>query len=376
MSVHNWALVIQGPMVSYPPPKSWLHQVLAEHEREGQRAYEIEQDCARAIAETVRLAAPAVRQVVLSTWSDDANADIALRTAGRLGCDLVLSEDPGMGTWTWGRVPDNRWRQILSTMRALDRVRIDTSITHVIRTRTDQIIDVPAIVAAVEGQEGDPRPCSVGQRDYIYVPGVFESVPYAIDDFYFAGWIEDLRRFFSAQWEQRTSYRGVDSVHVDLVMKHVAGNLSGLFPRKVLPFELFPVVDATRDLNHMERPDTLGGRYLRLWSDILELSIKPLPRTVYENIVFRGVPYRLRFGRMFLEEWLSYRDDIGAFFRSRYPCAFARGDFGVRGMLLNYAPECAFLDQGGAISAAAHAAHVVRRVITGRYRSIKPEQLT
>lgn len=376
MTKHNWALVIQGPMVSYPPPKSWLYQVVAEHEREGLDTYPVEQDCSRAIAETVKRAGPAVRQVVLSTWSDDANADIARRTAGQLGCDLVLTEDPGKGTWTWGQVPDNRWRQVLSTVRALDPGIIDTGITHVIRMRTDQIIDVPSIVAAVEQQEGDPRPYSVGQRDYIYVPGVLETVPYAIDDFYFAGWIEDLRRFFSAQWELRTSYRGVDSVHVDLTMKHAARNLRGRLPRKIHPFELFPVVNATRDLNNVAGPNALGGRYLRLWSDILELSIKPLPRTVYEDIVFRGVPYRLRFGRMFLEEWLSHRDDIGEFFRSRHPYAFTSNDFGVRGMLLNYAPECAFLDRGGAVSAAAHAVHAVRRAMSGRYRGTKPEQLT
>lgn len=373
MTIHNWALVIQGPMVSTPPPKSWLFQSLEKHEREGRNAYAVEEDCSESISETLRLARPVVRHVVLSTWSGDQNAGIARTIASEHDCALVLSNDPGRGTWSWGSVPDNRRRQIRSTVRGLEHLLNETDATHVVRVRSDQIIDVPTIIATVEDQEGDDRPRSVGQIDYVYVPGILETVPYSIDDFYFAGRVEDIWRFFAAQWESRMTYRGVDSVHVDLVMKHVARNLRGTLAADVSPFELFPVVDARRDLDHPGRIGPLGARYLKLWSTILEHSIKPLPRSVYENITFRGVPFRLDFGRMFLEEWLAYRDDIGEFFRSRHSEAFTGSDFGLLGLLLNYAPECALLDRGDLLGLGARAVHTLRRAATDRYRGLSPE---
>jgi hypothetical protein len=377
MTSHEWALVIQGPMVSKPPPQSWLYQALEAHERAGRGTYPVESDCSSSITETVRRARSVVRHVVLSTWSDAADAAAARRLASQLGCDLVLGDDPGPGRWNWGAVPDNRWRQIHSTVRGLERVISATGATHVVRTRTDQIIDVASIAASIEQQEGDSRPQSAGQGDYIYVPGVLDIVPYAIDDFYFAGRVADVWQFFSAQWELRGNYRGVDSVHVDLVMKHVARNLRGTLPRRILPYELFPVVDATRVLSDSgRRISAPGARYLRLWSDILEVSLKPLPRAVYESIIFRGVPYRTPFERMFLEEWLEYRDDIAMFFLSRFPDAFARHEFGALGRLLNYAPECAALDRAGIVGAGARTAHFVRRALSGRYRGVRPEQLT
>jgi WavE lipopolysaccharide synthesis len=370
----DWALLIQGPLHSPLPGNSWLRDLLEREAANGRPMPAVNTDCTDAVLATVRNARPWVQNVVLSTWSDALNASMVRRIAGRLNCDIVLTEDPGRGEWSLGPLPDNRRRQVLSTLRGLDHVLGATTVRHVVRTRTDQVVDVGSIVAAVSEQAPDDRPRTVGQLAHIHVAGVLATVPYAIDDFYFAGRAEDLWRFFDAQWRLRHSYRGVDSVHADLVVKHLWCNLRGRLPG-VSMFEFFPVVDARRDLDHPGRRGALGARYLDLWATVLRHSLKPLPRAVYETLTFRGVPYRTTHQRIFLEEWQAHDGDLRGFYRSNWPEAFTDAPFGAAGLLLNYAPECAWIDAGGLPGELARRVHLARRTLSGRFAGRRPQLL-
>ena len=372
MGSENWTLVIQGPMHSPLPKRSWARDLIEDEARRTGRAPQPVVDCSAAVTKTIELARPGVQRVVLSTWSDDANASTAQKLAAGLDCDVVLSADPGRGAWPLGELPDNRQRQLLSTLVGIADV-LDHGGGRIVRTRSDQVVDVAVVMAAAErDRQGAAR--RVGQTGFVHVAGVFATVPYAIDDFYFAGAADDLWRFFSAQWERRAAYHGADSVHTDLVLKHLWCNLAHWF--ELSDYECFPVVDQCRDLDHGPRPGALGTRYLDVWCEILRHSLKPLPRQVYEALVFRGLPFRRPHERLFLEEWETWGGDLRPFFLSRWPDAFGGRTFGALGALLNYAPECRWMHWPGWAGTAARAAHQARRARSGRYRTLRPEPLT
>lgn len=370
MHGEDWALVIQGPLHSPLPAKSWLRDIVESDDR-----FSPLSDCTTSILETVRRSRLREGHVVISTWSDPANAEAARSLSRQLGCQVVTSDDPGLGTWPLGRLPDNRQRQILSSLRGLEWVVDHLGASYVVRTRTDQVVDVASIIDAVEGNRHQRhRARQAGQLDFIYVAGAFVTVPYAIDDFYFAGRIEDVWRFFDAQWGLRSAYVGVDSVHSDLVVKHMVRNLDRAVGRP-LSLQSYPVVDAQVDLDSRGHRTRLGARYLKRWCEVLATSLCPLPRQTYSGLVFRGVPFVLRHPRIFLEEWSTHIDDLGAYYRALAPEAFSPRPFGFPGIFLNYAPECAWMGETGRRGRLGRAVHDIRRRASGRYRGRVPERI-
>lgn len=349
----EWALVIQGPLVSPLPEKSWLRDLIDSRAAHGHPPEQVEDDCAPAIEATLANASGVLDTVLLATWNDPANAARARSLVSRFGIELLLLDDPGPSSWVPGGPADNRIRQIVSSVRGLEWIAERSNAAYAMRTRSDQIVDVASAIQYVAGaaRASRARAHQAGQLDFVYVPALFVASPYSIDDFYFAGALPDLLRFFGAQWALRHRYFGSPSIHVDLVLKHLYANLRVRLGARW--FECYPHVTNPRDLDRAMVVGKLGRRYLDLWSAILRTSIRPLPRSVYESLVFRGVPYSLRFPRLFAAEWEALGDDVASTWKDQAPGVFSSRRFGGLGMLLNYAPEAALAHHPGLIGEAA-----------------------
>lgn len=372
----EWALVIQGPLHSPVPANSWLRDLLELRAAAGEARDEVVvADCSAAIEATVENARSRVSAVVLATWNDEANAAQAYALERRLGLDVVLLDDPGPSSWVPCGPPDNRVRQLLSSVRGLERVARRTGAEYVIRTRSDQVVDVAAAIAYVDTAPERELAYRAGQLDFVYVPAVFVASPYSIDDFYFAGTVPDLLRFFWAQWRLRNRYFGTSSIHVDLVLKHLYMNLR--VPLGAGWVECYPHVTNPRDLDASVVLGTIGRRYVELWTRILRTAIRPLPCAVYDSIVFRGVPYSLRFPRLFAEDWEALGDGIASTWTSQAPRVYSNRAFGLLGLFLNYGPEAALAHRRGLIGEAARAVDRGRaRLTTFRRKSAWEPTLT
>lgn len=305
------ALIIQGPLISDPRPDSNLSKWA------GSRV-SLERDGCSAIKETLLQHCGSIDHTVVVTWNDTTNESGADRLRSETGITVLCIDDPGVPPVGGRPGRDNKYRQAIGVLAGLEYLQTRGFDGLVARTRTDQIVNVEAMLDAVETTRSlDEGFIAAGQKAFIHVPAFFRRA-YRHDDFYFAGHIDDLLAFFAAQQQLASLYVGDDCVHGEYLRKHILANLAKLredLARNIF-IELPESYPADSPNPRFRYPSEVLDPYV--WS--MTHSVVPLPRAVYENVVWRGQPFQMASNngwvtdipRFFLEEWCNARGELAA----------------------------------------------------------------
>jgi hypothetical protein len=246
-------VVIQGPMISW-----------------GFDCTEYVQKLVKAFA-----AHSMVTHVVLSTWESESLVGISKEskfTIIKTRCVV-------------GKDQSNRYKQTLSSFEGVKFIKNNTDATHIIKIRTDQLIDISIIDFIVDFY--DSYLSSSAKTSFSHLlsaPIIFSYInrtyPFHIGDFYFAAQIDDASLFlesvlsFNRQWFQQ-------AVEQDIVIKFLISEDKN-FP---LPWWVY--------LKHMciarkYNRDHLVWRY---WLSVYKEYFAPFPREILLSMKWRGKPF-------------------------------------------------------------------------------------
>lgn len=166
-----------------------------------------------------------------------------------------------------------------------------SELDYVLKIRTDQYVDIPALVAhmrAVDSLTDSYQ--SAGQEGFLYFPNMLSWSPYSVGDFYVGGHACDMLRFFDAQ--VKLSFHSLvyayPWVHADLMLRHAYQNLRGKLDIPEAFF--FPNIAPSLRLDLY--PPPWRYRYhpsvLYLWGEMLTKSICLFPRELAGSMEWRG----------------------------------------------------------------------------------------
>jgi hypothetical protein len=248
-------LIIQGPSVSYGQftgPNRTPHGF----------------DARDTILHNLANFSSQVCQVIVSTW-EDSGIDLRHHDNVILLENCVPTE----------RDIDNRRKQFISTYEGVKWLANNTDATHVIKIRTDQIVD-PFILTWLESfycKYGSLFDASkTRQKSFLVFSEYIDNSLFYVGDFIFAGTIEDVLSFC----RYNLSY-GVRNLHpainADFVIKHLSRS-DKLFQRVFFP--MVPYLWQTSNTS-----DAVVGNY---WTDVRQTRFSFIPRSIFGNIIWKG----------------------------------------------------------------------------------------
>lgn len=187
-----------------------------------------------------------------------------------------------------GRDINNRRRQWFSTLRGSQYFKKHTSVTHVLKIRTDQYI--PSSTVDFMCSFYAPKNLEVYQKDPAWKSEIFQEplvfssayriFPFFVTDFYFAGHIDDMLRLmqhnlaFGGHIFQRTP-------EVDLILKHLF-KTDRNFPLTRLEryTDVRSLINATPAHNTWQ-----------YWYAMHRLYFGCFPKSVFSKVIWRGMKW-------------------------------------------------------------------------------------
>lgn len=251
----NWGLVIQGPVVSYG---------------QGPNNSELGFSSISTIEKNVSNFFQYVSYIVVSTW-ENSGLDFKFNNNNK----IVLIENKTIKDCDF----DNRRKQFLTTLEGCKYLHLNTDVTHILKIRTDQLID-PTIIEWLCFFFSNTNPSNRVKRnfqeDYLVFSDMLPDNLFYVGDFIIAGTKNDLISFCSASlhFSQKNLH---PSIGVDYVLKYLSLNDKSFWNYffKILPL-LFQISN---------KRNTSPQAY---WKIIKHSYLSVIPSNYFESIIWRG----------------------------------------------------------------------------------------
>lgn len=280
-STINWGLVIQGPIIGFGQGPN--------NSKSGFNAYEV-------IQKNIEAFAPYVEKIVVSTWVGSgftlSNDDLSK------GVALLENQMPSE------RDHDNRIKQFTSTLAGINFLNQTPSITHVVKIRTDQLIDPTLIMWLTDFYFNPPKGIDkkdTTQKNYLIFSEYRKDSPFYLGDFVIAGEKEDVAQFCKSNvsFGAKNLY---PSIGIDYVLKYLFRTDRTLHSHF---YAFIPMLWQVANLNNMAAQS--------YWANILHNRFSIIPKYFYETIQWRGrhmtevLSPEVIAGFSFFEEWSQTR---------------------------------------------------------------------
>ncbi len=151
-----------------------------------------------------------VEKIVLSTWVGENYKNkneklIILKNEPIIGCDFK-----------------NRLKQITSTYEGVKFLEYNSAVSHVLKIRTDQFLDVDVINFMETFYSKSNQQLKIGHifENPLLFPYVSRTIPFHIGDYFFGGQINDISNFLKSNLSfGHDFFQG--AAEVDMVLKHL-----------------------------------------------------------------------------------------------------------------------------------------------------------
>ncbi len=264
----KYGLLIQGPLLSYGRTGKNVLELLHD-------ATLIHFDCRETIRHNIDSYGDLFDQIVVSTWDDHIFPDFNIEKGEllRLLDNTRRVEDrKARRHWKNKDVPNNMLRQFYGTYQGLIEFK---DIDYVVRIRTDQTLDLAALIR------------SLGDNDKIKVAHVIRGSN-VLADFYFAGRLNVMRELFSVL--SRPDFISQDP-HKDIVLRYA---------REKYFHEIGVDVGWYNDY--------ATSKSSKIFAYMLNNVFSPLPRNIYESVIWRGEPFCEEYRQQFDGLCFDYPD--------------------------------------------------------------------
>jgi len=177
------------------------------HDAKGARLkkHSVTYDCRDNIISLIENYGSNFDKIVVSTWEDQ-----VLKNESFKGSDLITFKDPGTLSFQPDGKPNNKFRQFFGIHGGLKYLKESGFSGYVIKIRSDNYVDVAAIISYFKNISDSRKESSIG------VPISIPTRCY-IQDFYFVGTIDNLLEFTEAQIQYQEF---TDSVHNETILKY------------------------------------------------------------------------------------------------------------------------------------------------------------
>ena len=280
-SAINWGLVIQGPIIGFGQGPN--------NSKSGFNAYEV-------IQKNIAAFAPYVEKIVVSTWIGSgftlSNDELSK------GAVLIENQLPSE------RDHDNRIKQFTSTLTGISCLKKVLSITHVVKIRTDQLIDPGLIKWLTDFYFNPPKGFDkkdTTQKNYLIFSEYRNDSPFYLGDFVIAGEKEDIAQFCKSN----LSF-GAKNLHPSIGIDYVLKYLYRTDRKLCSHFYAFiPMLWQVANLNNMATQS--------YWGNTLHNRFSIIPKYFYEAIQWRGrlmtevLSPKVIAGFGFFKEWSQAR---------------------------------------------------------------------
>ncbi|MDA9976240.1 hypothetical protein N9F34_05500, partial [Alphaproteobacteria bacterium] len=283
----KFGLVIQGPIVS--------------------RDF----DCRENLHRLVDEFSGSFEAIVLSTWGGQPDPCLTHpKVFSIFGPDTITGLD------RTGRPLYNGPRKHVSSHRGVRYLKEHSDVDFVLVVRTDIYADlsiIPPLIRAYTEKHSDYE--RVQQKSFIHFLNMSLILPYFATDFFIAGHVDDIDRFFTATVTHLDiKFRANGLIDVDWLIKYMYEHVQKYFDYP--EYFNFPVVNK----NGLLIDGVFGvypTKFIDYWQDLTRYVLAPMPREFASTLVWRTkVPYRneVKFTGAFneiiwLEDWDNVRED-------------------------------------------------------------------
>jgi hypothetical protein len=249
----KFGLVIQGPTISYG---------------QGPNNFNNGYNAIPDILENINKFNNFVEHIVVSTWE---NSGLKLSKSNKL--TLIESKVPTNIN------DDNRYKQFFTLKKGIEILKNYEQITHVLKIRTDQIID-PNIITWLslffEKNNYFNKSENFPQEDYIFFSDSQIGNKFYLGDFVFSGKIEDINRFCNSNLTSPNIILH-PSIGKNYILKYLSIN-DKLFYKIFLKY--YPLL--------MQCSNTNNKIIDLYWNKLLSNRFRIIPNRYYSNIIWRG----------------------------------------------------------------------------------------
>jgi|CXWL01.1.fsa_nt_gi hypothetical protein len=198
-------LIIQGPLVSVGKDGRRAH---IQKTTLGEAGF-IQYDCRENITRVIRDFCDLFEVVVISTWDSEREARDVWE-----GAAVVSLPDPGeIQREVYTVRSRNKYRQFIGIRHGLIELQKLASVDYVVRIRTDQYLDLRALVASLQESVREH-----GEDSRLYVPFTRPD-DFFVHDIYLAASVQTMRDFLDATIAF-DCYEFISCVHRDMILKY------------------------------------------------------------------------------------------------------------------------------------------------------------
>lgn len=226
------------------------------------RTYDCRRNILRLIDEFKNL--KLVDNIFISTWSDN---------------DFIFGDQKVV--YIKNTSPDffdnmNRYKQFYSIHRAVEEIKNIGISKYILKIRTDQFISPSIIQFIIEfyNKSDFDKDKLKNQKDYIISSHSYNSIPYFIGDFYFAGRVDDIL-LYTSTYNRYKNFCHQWLPEVDIVIKYMevldVDTRLGLF----------------KYLNIHKRSD-VSLKALNRWNSIYTNRFSIFPKAIFDTLEWRG----------------------------------------------------------------------------------------
>lgn len=325
MSKKDFAIVIQGPLVSSGNSGNGIHIN--------------EFSCIENIHNLILSSRHLVKGYVISTWK----SSIPLQVEEDI---IILNlDDPGPKPVIGYPYPSNEFRQSFGCLSAINKAIEEFNPIYILKIRTDQFIDLPLMIDHIINVDKQIKNYQqIGQSGFLYFPNMLSWSPYSVGDFFIGGHARDMQAFFEAQIELSNHTFGYDFswLHSDIILRHAFRNLKSKLKLQDEFFVPNTAPSLRLHLLHNKYPIKFHIDVLKLWSLVLQQSVSFFPRSISENMIWRGSKMNFEKHTMgeFFEEWQVEYPNFQTWISNIYPRLYLnKGEKSVFDKFLHFYPE-------------------------------------
>lgn len=268
--METFGLLIQGPLVSFG--KTGASAYIPEDKLKPEHL--VEYDCRDNIRKIIEDFGHLFQRIVISTWDAELRAGDAWR-----GATIVSTPDPGGIEESGMYKANNKFRQFIGIRNGLVEMERHADISHVVRIRTDQYVDLGSLLRAYK--TGITRFKSGSE---LYVSLMHPSA-FLLYDFYFAAKLQVLKDFCDAVLAYGM-FEFASNVHREIVLKHAYVQYRNEIG--VPDWAYFPAPNSTVE----KRAHAATKKIFRF---MFTNVYAPLPIGLFRSVVWRGSHWDERF---------------------------------------------------------------------------------
>ena len=250
----SWGLIIQGPIISFG---------------QGPNNVEAGFSALNSIETNITNFSPYVSKIVVSTWEN----------SGLNFQDKYLSKVVLIENIVPENDPDNRVKQFASTYSGARHLALNSKVTHILKIRTDQVID-PKIIEwfnhFFRKHDNSNSEELKNQESYLFFSDMIKNNHFYMGDFIFAGKSNDILSFCKSNLQ----FKGKNihpEIGKDYILKHLLLNSSlfwNFFYRNV-PF-LWQVSNNS------------NKAIQSYWTYVMKTSMAVIPSSFFWSIIWRN----------------------------------------------------------------------------------------